>query len=192
MPCAGPLVNLFDDVGHHAGAHRPAPLADGKTQLLLQRDRRDQINRHLHVVPRHHHLHPSRQRRVPRHVRRPKIKLRPVSVEKRRVPTTFLLRQNVHLRLELRVRRDARWLRQHLPPLHFLPLRPPQEHPDVVPRLTFIQYLPEHLHSRAHRLLRRPDPHNLHFVTDLHLPPLNPPRHHRPPPPYCEPVPHRK
>src|SRR3990172_7275786 len=32
------------------------------------------------------------------------------------------------------------------------------------------------------RLLRLPDPHNLDLFPHLHAPPLDPPRHHRPPP----------
>src|SRR5438128_7716239 len=101
---------------------------------MVHRDRRDQLRRDRHVVPRHHHLHPRRQRHHPRHVRRPEVELRPIPVEERRVPSPLLLRQHVHFRLELRVRRDRLGLRQHHPPLHVLLLRPPQQHPDVVPR----------------------------------------------------------
>src|SRR5438128_716402 len=95
----------------------PPPFPDREPQLLLHRDRRDQLHRHPHVVPRHHHLHPRRQRAHPRHVRRPKIKLRPIPLEKRRVPPPLLLRQHVHLRLKPLVRLDRPRLRQHLPPL---------------------------------------------------------------------------
>src|SRR5437660_1211848 len=68
------------------------------------------------------------------------------------------------------------------PPLHLFLLRPPQQHPNVVPRLPLIQHLAEHLHPRHHRRLRRLEPHNLHFVPHLHHAPLAPPRHHCPPP----------
>src|SRR5574341_428376 len=51
----------------------------------------------------------------------------------------LLLRQDVHLRRELRVRRDARGLAHHLPPLHLVLLRPPQQQPDVVPRHPLVQ-----------------------------------------------------
>src|SRR2546422_6827792 len=77
---------LLRDLRDDAGTHRPPPLPDRKPQLLLHRHRRDQVDRHRHVVPRHHHLPPRRQRHHPRHVRRPKIELRPVPVEKRRGP----------------------------------------------------------------------------------------------------------
>src|SRR5262245_61171123 len=77
------LVHALRD---HSGPHRPPPLPHRKPQLLLHRNRRDQLPVNRHVVPRHHHLHPRRQRAHPRHVRRPKIKLRPIPPEKPRVP----------------------------------------------------------------------------------------------------------
>src|SRR5256884_5220557 len=127
-------IVLLQDLGDQAGAHGAAALADREAQLLLLRDRRDQLDRHLRVVPRHHHLHPRRQLHRPRHVRRPEIKLRPVPLEERRVPPPLLLRQHVHLTLKLRVRRDRLRLRQHHPPPHLvLPPPPPQPPPPVPP-----------------------------------------------------------
>src|SRR3989454_453862 len=41
---------LLQDLGDDAGAHRAAALADREAQLLLHRDRRDQLDRHLPVV----------------------------------------------------------------------------------------------------------------------------------------------
>src|SRR5688572_10989396 len=171
---------LLDHLGDRAGADRAAALADREPHALLHRDRRDQLHLQVHVVTGHHHLHPARQRRHSRHVRRPKIELRTITVEERRMPPALLLRQHVHLALELGVRRDRARLRQHLPPLHLVFLRPPQQHPDVVPRLALVQELAKHLHSRHHRPLRRPDAHDLHLVPHLHDPPLHPSRHHRP------------
>src|SRR5207248_8382409 len=72
---------LLQDLGGHAGADRAAAFADRKPQLLLHRDRRDQLDRHLRVIPRHHHLHPRRQLHRPRHIRRPQVKLRPIPLE---------------------------------------------------------------------------------------------------------------
>src|SRR5438876_5905420 len=82
---------LLQDLGDDAGAHRAAALADREAQLLLHRDRRDQLDRHLRVVPRHHHLHPRRQLHPPPHVPRPPVALRPAPPEKRRVPPPPLL-----------------------------------------------------------------------------------------------------
>src|SRR2546429_305182 len=172
---------LLQDLGGHAGADGAAAFADRKPQLLLHRDRRDQLDRHLRVVPRHHHLHPRRQLHRPRHVRRPQIKLRPIPLEERRMPAPLLLRQHVHLALKLRVRRDAPRLPQHHPPLPLVLLAPPEEEAHFAPRLPLIQQLAEHLHPRHHRLLVRPKPHHLHFLLHLHLPPLDPPRRHCPP-----------
>src|SRR5437867_8888637 len=174
---------LLRDLRDDAGPHRPPPLPDRKPQLLLHRHRRDQLDRHRHVVPRHHHLHPRRQRAHPRHVRRPEVKLRPIPVEKRRVPPSLVLRQYVHLRLELPVRRDRPRLGQHLPPLHFLLVHPPQQRPDVVPRPPPLQEPAEPLPPPHHRLPRGPKPHDLHLVPHPRDPAPPPPRPHRPPPP---------
>src|SRR5207302_9485203 len=58
----------------------------------------------------------------------------------------------------------------------------PHHHHDVVPRLPTVHQLLEHLHPRHYPLERlRAQPHNLHFLLHLHLPPLHPPRHHRAP-----------
>src|SRR5437868_9569351 len=108
--------SLLQDLGDHAGAHRAAAFADREPQLLLHRNRRDQLDRHLRVVPRHHHLHPRRQLHRPRHVRRPQVKLRPIPLEKRRVPPPLVLRQPVHFALKLRVRPDAPRPRPPHPP----------------------------------------------------------------------------
>src|SRR5437773_11521065 len=107
---------LLQDLGGHAGADGAAAFADRKPQLLLHRDRRDQLDRHLRVVPRHHHLHPRRQLHRPRHVRRPQVKLRPIPLEERRMPAPLLRGEHVYFALELRVRRDRLRLRQHHPP----------------------------------------------------------------------------
>src|SRR5437867_9395487 len=177
-------MSLLDDLGDDARAHRAAALPDREPQLLLHRARRDQLDRHRHVVPRHHHLRPRRQRAHPRHVRRPKVKLRPVPVEVRRVPPPLFLRQHVHFRLELLVRLDRPRLGQHLPPFHFFLVDPPQQRPHIVPRLPLVQELAEHLHPRHHRLARVVHPPHLHFLAHLHDPPPHPPAHHRPPPPH--------
>src|SRR5437879_330210 len=129
----GIAAALLQDLGGHAGADGAAAFANRKPQLLLHRDRRDQLDRHLRVVPRHHHLHPRRQLHRPRHVRRPQVKLRPIPLEKRRVPPAFLFGQDVHLALKLRVRRDALRLRQHHPPLHLVLLHAPQEEATLSP-----------------------------------------------------------
>src|SRR6266542_3743423 len=78
-----------------------------------------------------------------------------------------------------------------LPTLHVVLLRAAQQNPDVVPGLPLIQKLAEHLHARRHRLLRVPQPDDLHLVADLHHATLHPARHHRPAAGYREDVLHR-
>ena len=101
---------LFLDPDADASADGASTLADGKLHTLFHRDRLDQLHRHLDVVPRHHHLHPLRQLDRSRHVRRANVELRPVPVEKRRVPPSLFFRQHVHLRLKRLVRLDRAWL----------------------------------------------------------------------------------
>src|SRR5690606_32458873 len=127
---AGPC--LLDDLGHHAGADGAAALADGEAQALVHGDRRDQRHHHLDVVARHDHLHALRQLAGAGHVRGPEVELRAVTLEERSVAATLLLRQHVHLRLELRVRRDRTRLRQHLAALHLVTLGAAQQHAHVV------------------------------------------------------------
>src|SRR5262245_47558061 len=170
---------LLQDLGYGAGADRAPTLADREPQPLVHRDRRDQLDRQVHVVPGHHHLRPRWQLRHSRHVRRPKVKLRPVPVEERRVPPPLFLRQDVHLRLVVRVRRDRPRRRDHLPSLHVLLLRPSQQQPYVVSRHPLVQQLLEHLHARHHSLQRLPHPYDLDLFPYLHLPSLDPPRRHR-------------
>src|SRR6056297_1238302 len=172
-------VRLFNDFRHHAGADRATTLTDGEPEPVLHGDRRDQLHLHLHVVARHHHLGTLRQLHRARHVRRAEVELRPVTLEERRVTTALLLRQDVHLGLELRVRRDRTRLRQHLAALHLVTLRAPEQHPHVVARLTLVQQLPEHLHARAGGLRRILDTHDLHLVTHLDDAPLDTARDHR-------------
>src|SRR5215471_19743636 len=146
---------LLQNLRNGSGAHRSTTFSDGEPQSLLHRDRRDQGNLQRHVVPGHHHLHSLGQLRRTRHVRRPKEKLRPIPVEKRRMPPTLFLRQYVRLRRKLHVRRNRPGLGTHLPSLHVLTLRSPQQEPHVVTRLTLVEQLPEHLHTRHDLLLRR-------------------------------------
>src|SRR5687768_16934004 len=120
---------LAFDLGDDARAHRPPALPDREPQLLLLRDRRDQLDTHRHVVPRHHHLRPRRQRAHPRHVRRPKVKLRPIPVEKRRVPPPPPPPQPVHFRPERLGRLARPPPRPHLPPPPSPPLPPPPPPP---------------------------------------------------------------
>src|SRR2546425_3052534 len=77
---------LLRDLRDDAGTHRPPPLPDRKPQFLLHRHRRDQVDRHRHVVPPPHHLPPPRQRHHPPPLPPPHLTLRPAPAEQQRVP----------------------------------------------------------------------------------------------------------
>src|SRR5271157_6017497 len=172
---------LRNNFGDGAGAHGASAFADGEPQALLHRHRRDQLDLQRHVVARHHHLRARRQRRHSRHVGGAEVELRPIALEEWRVPPAFILRQHVHLALELGVRRDRARLGQNHAALHLVLADAPQQQPGVVARHAFVQLLLEHLHARDHRLARLPEAHNLHFLAHLHLAALDAPRHHRAP-----------
>src|SRR2546423_3307629 len=83
----GPLAVgrwLLQNLRDHPRPHRAAALADREAQLLLHRDRRDQLDRHLRVVPRHHHLHPPPPLPPPPPPPRPPVELRPAPPRKPR------------------------------------------------------------------------------------------------------------
>src|SRR5580704_16498954 len=169
-------------LGHGSRADGPSALANREAQPLVHGHRRDQLDHQPHVVARHHHLGPRRQLRHSRHVRGPEIKLRPIALEKRRMPPAFVLAQYVDLTLELLVRRDRPRLGHHLPALHVVFFYAAQQQPHVIPCTRFIQQLLEHFHARHHRLARVPEAHDLHFLAHFADPFLHTPGHHRAPP----------
>ena len=52
---------LLQDLRDHTGADSTAAFADREAQTVLHRDRCEQLDRHLDVVTRHHHLGVARQ-----------------------------------------------------------------------------------------------------------------------------------
>src|SRR2546421_337284 len=108
------LIALLDHFSYGTRAHSASAFANREPQALVHGYRRNQLHRQRHVVARHHHLHPLRQLRHTRDVRRTEVELRPVSLEERRVTATLILAQYVDFALELRVRLDGPRLRDHL------------------------------------------------------------------------------
>src|SRR6266699_3666174 len=98
------LSSLCNDVRNGARAYRPATLADSEPQTLVHGHRRNQLDHQRNIVARHHHLSALGQLRHSRHIRRAEVELRPISLEKRRVPPTLFLAQYVHFAFELFVR----------------------------------------------------------------------------------------
>src|SRR3954449_10083076 len=142
---APPGESLLDDLGDDSRADGAATLADGEPQTLVHGDRLDQLDRHLDVVARHHHLRPLGEVGDPGHVGGPEVELWPVAGEERGVTTTLLLLQAVDLGFELGVRRDRAGLAENLAALDLLALGPAQEGADVVARLALVEQLAEHL-----------------------------------------------
>src|SRR5207245_9636177 len=99
------------------------------------------------------HLAPRRELDTPRHVRRPEVKLRPIPLEKRRMPAPLFLRQDVDLRLKLRVRLDRAGLREHHAALDLILLNAAQQQADVVAGLSVVGKFAGHLDARLDYLL---------------------------------------
>src|SRR3990172_7860127 len=77
---------LLQDLGGNARSYGVAALADGESQALLQGDGLDELDRHLHVVARHYHLHPLGQLGGAGDVGGADVELGAVAVEEWRVP----------------------------------------------------------------------------------------------------------
>src|SRR5688500_10710007 len=114
---SSPDVPLLQDLGDPAGPDGAAAFADREPEALLHRDRLVELDPHLHVVARHHHLHPFGQMCHAGDVGGPEVELRLVAVEERRVPAALLLGQDVHARHELGAGRDRPRLRPDPPAL---------------------------------------------------------------------------
>src|SRR6185437_2387292 len=135
----GPLSRLLNNLRNGSRTHGPSAFADGEPQSLLHGYRRDQLDGQGHVVARHHHLRPARQLRHSRHVRGAEVELRTITLEERRMPPAFFLRQHVNFGLELGVRRNRSRLGQHHPALHVFLRRASEQQPGIVARHAFIQ-----------------------------------------------------
>src|ERR1700687_4478634 len=149
----GPLS--FDKLGNPPCADRSPALADGETRTFFDRDRRHQLGADRGVVTRHHHLDALGQMQRAGDVGRPDVELRAVAVEEWRVAATLLLRQDVHLALELRVRLDRARLAEHLASLDVVLFDSAEQDAGVVAGDAFVEQLPEHLDAGDDLLLGR-------------------------------------
>src|SRR5579863_2245418 len=148
------ILLLLNNLCNSACSHGSTAFANSEPQPLIHSHRRDQLHHQAHVVARHHHLSSCRQFRHARDIRRPEVKLRPVSLEERRVPPAFILAQYVYLAPELLVRRDRSRLCDHLPALHIIFFNAAQQQAYVIARFPRVQKLLEHFHARHYRLAR--------------------------------------
>src|SRR2546422_5660822 len=172
-------TTLLDHLDGHAGSDRAATFTDGEAHSLLDRDRGDELDLHVNVVARHHHLGALGQLDLAGHVRGPHVELRAVSLEERRMTAALLFGQDVDARVELGMRLDRTGLGQHLAALDLLPLDAAQQAADVVARLARIEQLVEHLDARDHGLARVVDADHLDLFVDLDLAALDPAGDHR-------------
>src|SRR2546423_417421 len=165
---------LLRDLRDDAGTHRPPPLPDRKPQLLLHRHRRDQVDRHRHVVPRHHHLPPRPPPHHPQPPPPPHLAFRPLPSQPRPLPPPPprapppLLPPLPHAPRRLRVLR-----------LPHRPRRRPPDHRNLVPRkLVLLQQLPHRqLHQgqnrrvvpHVHLVHERPQKRHVHLPRQQHV-----------------------
>src|SRR6187200_310007 len=171
------LVALLDDLGDPAGADGAAAFTDREPKAVFHRDRVDQLDGHLDVVPGHHHLDPTGEVRGPGDVGGAEVELGAVAVEERGVAPTFFLAQDVDLGLEVGVGGDAPGLGEHLAPLDLFLVDPSQQDPDVVAGLDLVEELAEHLEVGRRRLARVVDPDDLDLLHLLEDTALDPARH---------------
>src|SRR5438094_10375380 len=165
---------LLDHLGRHTGSDRAATFTDGEAHPLFDRDRGDELDLHVDVVARHHHLGALGQLDLAGHVRGAHVELRAVPLEERRVTAALLLGEDVDTRVELGMRLDRTGLGQHLAALDLLALDAAQQAADVVARLAGIQQLVEHFYAGHHRLAGVVDADHLDLFVDLDLAALDP------------------
>src|SRR5579884_882399 len=99
--------SLFFDAHADASTNGAATLTNGEMHALFHRYRLDQLDGHLDVIARHHHLHPLRQLDGSGDVGGANVELRAIAVEEGRMPPPLFLGEHVDLRLELFVRADG-------------------------------------------------------------------------------------
>src|SRR6266571_3267717 len=181
-PCRS-LSTLYSSLLHNlrngSSAHGMPAFTDGKPQPLFHGHRRDQLNHQTDIVPRHHHLGSAWQLCYSGDVRGPQIKLWTISLEERRMPPAFFLRQDVYLSLELGVRCDRSALGQHHAALDIFFRDAAQKQSGIVARHAFVQLLLEHFDARHDRLSRLAEADNLYFFSHFHFAALDSSRHYR-------------
>src|SRR5206468_2027775 len=100
---------------------------------------------------------------------RAEVELRAIALEERGVPSALFLGEDVHLGLELRVRRDRAGLREHHAALDVLLVDAAEQEADVVARLAAVEQLAERFDAGDDRLLVRAESDQRDFLADLDL-----------------------
>src|SRR5512141_2709764 len=86
-----PLGNNFT---HNASTNSTPTLTDGETKADISSNRSNQFYLRPDVIPGHYHLNPFLKAHYAGYVGCPKIKLRPITIEKRGVTTTLFLTED--------------------------------------------------------------------------------------------------
>ena len=94
-----------------------------------------------------------RQDHLARHVRGAEVELRTIVGEERRMTATFILGQDVALRLEFGVRRDGAGLGQNLAALDFFAFGAAEKRADIIARFALIEQLAEHFDALSRHVL---------------------------------------
>src|SRR5436305_15306147 len=107
------------------------------------------------------------------------MKLRTVSLEERRVSSTFFFGQDINFRLELGVRSDRSALSQHHAELDVFFRNAAQKQSGVVARHAFVELLLEHFDTGHNRLAGIAEADDFYFFAHLHLAALATTGHNR-------------
>src|SRR6266404_4828752 len=168
------LINFCDNTR----AHSPTAFTNREVETLIHRHGRDQFDFYVDIISGHDHLGPFWQLHNARNIRSTEIELGTITIEERRVTPTFLLGENIRLRIEFRVRCYASRFRQYLSSLHFFTFCAAQKYTDIVTRLPFVQELTEHLHTGRDGFLSLPEADDLDFLSNFDNAALNPASNH--------------
>ena len=98
---------LLDHGRYRTGADGAAAFTDSEAHLLFESDGSDELDGDFDVVARHNHLNALGELNVARNVSRTDVELRTIALHERGVTATLVLREDVNLALELRVRSDG-------------------------------------------------------------------------------------
>ena len=99
--------HLLNHLAYNTSAHSMAAFSDCKSQPFFHCDRLQQFRSDRNIVSRHHHLDAFWQVHGARHVRRSKVELWAVTGKERRMPSTFILGEDIDLGLEFGDRKSV-------------------------------------------------------------------------------------
>src|SRR5262245_59529950 len=162
-----PHFDLINDLGDDTGADRPAAFPDGEVAPNVESHRLVQADVNSVIIARHHHLDAVRQLHFAGDVRGPEVELRLVPAEKRRVPTAFVLAQDVNLTLEPLPWPDRARSGDHLTSLDLVALDASQQQADVLTSFALVQRLIERLNAGADTFENVTQAENFNLLTHI-------------------------